>query len=544
MALRLVEPDVFGWGGPQQEAEGLVKASRMLDLLTLHTQVTSLSRRSSSRHSFRRNFAPQVFLSLMVLLLTPAAFAEWPDEIGYTALKHRLGSSLPTGNSIQIAQVEMPSGDDTDYLPDRSDPQLIGMTINWMSGAGGVSDHATRVGRYCIGLVSHVQPGRLLIDSYEANNWAGPGLLLINTNQSPKEETRPVQNHSWIGSFGVDCLDTDAIRRMDMVVERDGVFVAAGVKNGANTAVPHLMCSAYNVVAVGVSNGRSSYGPVMLDTTGRSKPDIVAPMTATSWATPVITSSGSLLLEAIESRGDLKTLPAQEAHSIRPLLVKALLMAGASKSPWSDWHRGFAKTVTDGSVPLDYRYGAGQVDIDRSYRILEGGRQNPAWSAVATAGWDCNIASPRGPRQYHIESTVANHRASILLTWYRHISATAGCPLNLKPELANLDLRLFRTTATGAQETVDVSRSSVDNVEHIYLPELSPGHYTIEVTTDRDSKYAVAWDLQPTMNSPAPGSMLVQASAEDIAASPAAVQPEQPDPQPTARGSGQAPSNN
>src|SRR5204862_1564508 len=129
-----------------------------------------------------------------------------------------------------------------------------------------------------------------LIDTYEANNWAGSGLLLVNTNRLPREETRPVENHSWIGTFGSECIDTDAIRRMDLVVERDGVLVAAGVKNGTASVVPHLMCSAYNVIAVGVSNGRSSYAPTRIDTEGRIKPDIVAPMSATSWATPVVAS--------------------------------------------------------------------------------------------------------------------------------------------------------------------------------------------------------------------------------------------------------------
>ena len=85
-------------------------------------------------------------------------------------------------------------------------------------------------------------------------------------------------------------------------MECDGVVVAAGVNNGAASPMPHLMCSAYNVIAVGVSSGRSSCGPTEVDTRGRIKPDLVAPMSATSWATPVVASSASLLLESIEQR--------------------------------------------------------------------------------------------------------------------------------------------------------------------------------------------------------------------------------------------------
>ncbi len=434
---------------------------------------------------------------LGALILPGPIRADWRDEIGYAALQQRLGSALPTGRTIQIAQIEMPVDDSTGYLPDQRDAQLVGKIINGRSGAGGVSDHATIVGQYCMGLTSSIGPGIRLIDSYEANDWAGSGLLNVNTDQPPRIQPRAIENHSWIGTFGSRRMDTDALRRIDWVVRRDGVVVAAGVKNGAGTPLPHLMCSAYNVIAVGVSSGRSSYGPTDVDTGGRIKPDIVAPVTATSWATPVVASCASLLIEAIEDRGDLSHLPPAAARSARPLLVKALLMGGASKLPWSDWHRGFERPASDGSAPLDYRYGAGQVNIDHSYRILEAGRQSPEAGSLAATGWDCRRITPQSPRRYVVELAEPVERASILVTWHRSVTAVSRDPLELRASLANIDLKLYRLGPDGDDELVDLSCSRIDNVEHLYLRNGAKGRYAFEVTTDRAWDYAITWDFQP-----------------------------------------------
>lgn len=425
--------------------------------------------------------------------------ADWKDQIGFTALQERLGAKVPTGHTIQIAQVEMPADEDGDYLPDRSDSQLIGKTITSRSGAGGVSSHATIVGQYLTGSVG---PGIRRIDSYEANNWAGPGMLMISTFQPPQVETRPVQNHSWIGTYGSDCTDTEALRRLDLMIERDGVVVVAGVKNGAGTPVPHLMCSAYNAIAVGVSSGKSSYGPTSVDTDGRVKPDIVAPMNATSWATPVVSSSASLLLEAIEAHGDWREVAASDRKSARPLIVKAMLMAGAVKTPWGDWRRGHASACRDGSVPLDHRYGAGQLNIDNSYRIVEAGRQN-AGDLIESAGWDYARARADRPQRYPLRVAGGASEASFLLTWMRHVkfdAQTAG----LESTMSNLDLRLVRVTDAGGEEAIDISRSRVDNVEHIYVPKLARGRYVVEVSTDCPASYALAWHMKTPSSRVAP----------------------------------------
>ncbi len=91
--------------------------------------------------------------------------------------------------------------------------------------------------------------------------------------------------------------------------------------------------------------------------------------------------------------------------------------------------------------------------------------------------------------------------------------------------MANMDLRLYRTAAAGTRELVDVSRSAVDNVEHIFARELPRGRYTIEVSTDRAWTYALAWDAQPAVTAPLSPSIIVQAPTPASPASGVSIRP-------------------
>jgi hypothetical protein len=196
---------------------------------------------------------------------------------------------------------------------------------------------------------------------------------------------------------------------------------------------------------------------------------------------------------------------------MRPLLVKALLMGGASKAPWNDWHRGLGSRI-ETNVPLDHRYGAGQLNVDRSFRILEGGRQIPDGVDVSSIGWDCNRASARVARRYMLDVHDPARNVSILLAWHRHVAVAREYPLVLGSTLANLDLKLYRVGARGHDELIDSSTSRVDNVEHIFLRDLAAGRYKIEVSTDRESEYALTWDAQQQIHVPSNVGLLAQSS--------------------------------
>jgi hypothetical protein len=252
------------------------------------------------------------------------------------------------------------------------------------------------------------------------------------------------------------------------------------------------------VLAVGRSDGGSSYGPTIIDDAGRVKPDIVVPATKTSWASPIVASAGALLLETADTT--YSSLSAAE----KSLLAKCLLMGGATKPELGDWRKGFATPSTDGTVPLDYRYGAGELNIDNSHRILEQGEHDHSTTSdMPWVGWDLAEAVSSAPRSYYFEIPTFQviHELSITVTWYRMIDSQKNRPFDprtLTPSLANIDLHLFEASGYTPGGTVDLSVSAVDNVEHIYIPALLPGRYVFQVTTDTDWDYAITWDMDVT----------------------------------------------
>jgi hypothetical protein len=203
----------------------------------------------------------------------------------------------------------------------------------------------------------------------------------------------------------------------------------------------------------------------------------------------MVASAAALLAQAVDHAGALSNLPAQQQKSAKALLVRTLLMAGATKEEFPNWRKGFAVPATDGAVPLDYRYGAGELNIDNSHRILTTGEQNANDSAdVLLAGWDFETARPVQPLRYFVEVPP--------FSYVDQFTTTAGTPLILTPSLANIDLHLFRAINFTPAGLKDQSVSAIDNVEHIYLRSLPAGRYMFEITSDTDWKYAIAWDVK------------------------------------------------
>jgi len=344
-----------------------------------------------------------------------------------------------------------------------------------------------------------LSPGIDPIDVYEVNHWLGDGFLRSYTRFDPRTETRRIHNQSWVGAYPNDAQSIDVLRRIDLVAERDGVLFVAAVENGAGTEIPKIPTSAYNNIAVGLSNGVSSYGPTLIEVAGRVKPDIVVPPpttshSKTSYVAPIVAGSASLLLQSADADYAYLT------NSQKVLLTKALLMAGATKLEFPDWRKGFSTPSTDGTVPLDYRYGAGQLNIDNSHRILTAGRQEASGSSeVSVTGWDIGSASSTTVRQYYFDVPAppasSVNSLSVIVTWYRKITSSNGNPRVLTPSLANIDLHLYTADGFVRGDLRDQSVSAVDNVEHIYIYGLPAGRYVFEITFNASWTYAVAWDL-------------------------------------------------
>jgi hypothetical protein len=449
---------------------------------------------------FRYQLGVLLAVAVSRVAAADCAPGDYRCEVGYTSLQARLGAALPLGDPIPVLQVEAPFTNGS-YLPDVTNAEFVGAPTKTFTPLcptcpSTASSHATTVGSDYYGFFSSLAPHISSIYVNEANNWLS-GSLQPNTSSPPATETRRVANDSWIGSTAG--YDIDVLRRMDLVVARDGVVVCVGSDNATGSSMPTLLSSAYNVITVGNNAGNSSYGPTNIEAAGRVKPDIVAPR-LTSYGTGYVSSAAAILLQSLDQLGAYTT-----NHVAQQQLVKCVLMAGASKSdPLSPnlgtWRKGLTNPSTNGTVPLDYRFGAGELNIDAAHRILTSNPQQIARddATLTLTGWDYGNLPAGGAARYFIEVPAFNlvQQVSILLVWNRHIAVRERPAFTLTPSLANMDLKFYSAAGFTKGSLIDQSISPIDNVEHIFLRQLRPGRYVFEVTSDAAWDYAIGWDTQ------------------------------------------------
>jgi len=81
-----------------------------------------------------------------------------------------------------------------------------------------------------------------------------------------------------------------------------------------------------------------------------------------------------------------------------------------------------------------------------------------------------------------------------LLTWNAQYKDSLG-NFTSSLSLADMDLRLFQSSNGVLGSEISASLSTIDNVEHIYLKNLSAGGYTIQVSSDLDTRFGLAWNI-------------------------------------------------
>lgn len=456
-----------------------------------------------------------VGMLLVPALSSPARADPYLDLINYLS-----PNSVPDGTGIRAALIEPSSGGGIwNYLPSlgAGNPFPTSEAVNDVTNAPGtLSAHASGLAStfYEAGSIAR---GISQVDAYDAENWllfspsGYPAFMQATSVVRGASTLAPrvfaysggggniqVANCSWIGNFsGADrtFLTVDALRRTDLVVQRDGTVIVVGA---ALTPIPDIMANAYNVIAVGVDRTvGGSNGPSTADVPGRSKPDIIAEGDV-STAVTNISASAAVLLDSANRLG-----PAY-AQATHPEAIKAILMAGATKTAlWTRFDNG---TYVE---PLDRHDGAGLVNIYNSYRILEGGRQPgvPGLSAannINTYGWDYgNLAS--GQQELYYFSIAAGDVAdqvSVIASWLRHVAPAGFDPGNglmvFSATLPQLNLELWSAGPAGDLLSIlDQSVSPIDNVQGLYEVNLGPGRYAFRLSyvgTDYGPwDYALAW---------------------------------------------------
>jgi hypothetical protein len=465
---------------------------------------------------------------LCTLGLTHPASADLKSDIGYTRLAgdttvgfthftntlSSLGIAIPKGAGVPISLVEatqvLKDNNGTvvvrSYKPDPMinefraalDPNLQAVVFTDGSNStcqGGpcidYSVHAKGQAAQMFGNTTSVAPAANAVTVYEANHFL-TSILNAPSGVNPESQPYRVQNFSWVGTFD-DSPDTppttqqiaddvSALRRFDFLINRDNITAVVGIRNDTDP-LPNLLNQSYNSIAVGRSDGIHSTGLTSLANygPGRSKPDIVSPISTVSAATSSV-SSVATMLHGIVAATDAAKSPT----------MKAMLMAGATKNEFTGWSR----TTTQ---PLDDTFGAGELNAFNSYKMTLAGRYAGSTAPVDPVGqfgWDYQTINPGSENELKYNFVIPEGSTapelSILLTWNVNvISGFSG------QTLTNLDLKL--TDSLG--QMVDQSVSTIDNVEHIYIgagqgvDHLDPGTYTLTISTDASKEFGLAWRM-------------------------------------------------
>jgi len=431
------------------------------------------------------------------------------DLTGYTELEAALGSSIPIGSGVPIVQVEASSAASTTdpvYFPDPNyvdflaggDPNLEAVIITDASGgsANGFSAHASvNVGQFFYGNTRSFSPGANSVSVYEANHWMTSVLNLGGGTPDPHDFR--VANFSWVGTFGSESTNAEALGRFDYLINQNNITAVVGINHTINT-IPPLLAHSLNALAVGVTIGSNPTGTTqslgVYNYPGRQKPDIVGPDATASAMTALVSSTATMLHES-----GLGT------DATKSATMKAILMAGATKEEFPSWNH----TATQ---PLDDEFGAGQLNVYNSYLIQSGGNDvgslGQPTGPVGIDGWDYRAASEGLPLYYNFEVSAGSTATelSVILTWNAEVTdSNPGAGFTPDVSLDNLDLRFYDSSSTFLGTEVESSVSTIDNIEHIFLSGLSPGTYTLEVsnlTLGSSRDFGLAWRMETQLDAP------------------------------------------
>ncbi len=449
------------------------------------------------------------------MLACLSSHAQWQDDAGRAQLLQYLGlNDLSEVNSQTeaVAMVEaspsgtyMPVAGLGTFTPTSGDYTALSFT-NVTNTASGASSHASTVASRFFHPTLSLLPNLSLVHSYSAEGFVTDALKLNGTQITPL--TGSVTSHAWIGNLNdpeVTATYADYLHRFDYLASSGNSLMVAGLNNGSSSTVPSLWGSSYNSISVGRISGNHSSGDTLTTyedysiTGGRTKPDIVSNDSTTSYATGQVASGAGFLYGVANSSG-LSNIT-ENTH-----LQRAILLSGASKDRFiSGWNN--ASTLATESRPLDPTWGAGELNIYNGYRIIESGQYNNSDSFYRS--WDiAELDSTPVTYTLTIPEQASGAEVNITACWNRKITETAqGSFLSrtytYSPEpLADVRLELSGGTLTSPI----VCDSALDNVEHIHVPNLEPGTYTIQVSNkdgaSSPASVAIAWRADLTEASP------------------------------------------
>jgi hypothetical protein len=485
-----------------------------------------------------RRPGPAVWYVVCLAAAPAPAVADYKADIGYTQLAAELGAAMPTGAGVPVLQVEAAylQGTIETFTPNPTETQFAGKTITNLTGGAEnyYSPHATGVGFYFYGNTDSCAPGLATIDVRSAVDWLNAGY--INTSGGPGPQptftAARVANHSWTGE--TITYDSEILRRLDWAIARDEIIHPVGLNNTSPNRA--LLASAFNVLAVGRTDGVHVTGSVALDAqygAGRMRPEIVSPGGSTSVATAQVSGLAALLVQVGKGNAALSTDPVEQfttnragnvvRNAERSEVIKAALMAGASRTTNNSStvnltdYRGLPANQTANG--LDARYGAGQINIRNSWQIIAAGEQNSQQDLAAGGGnvqgtgfdYDRRFGGSSGTNTtatYFLPVASTSGYLTAALVWNLRINGGTAGNFNSAAYFYNLDLQLYDVTNGANWVLVGASSSAIDNTENLWQPLVAGRRYALQVTRGTgqgnfDWDYALAWHT--TLSPPADG---------------------------------------
>lgn len=489
----------------------------------------------------------KILLTLIVssLLYSFPVAADYKNDIAYTRLHNLYGENLMTGQSVITSHIEAavkfvdhdknPSTQEWPvYLPQSNTSYLVDKSIYDITqrNSGVYSSHAKGVARYFYGDKS-VAYNISAVNAYWVDHWLQSGYLNANGTE-PKSLPDRIANHSWVANISDSRMASKLLQRLDWAIDKDEFIQVVGTRNKTGTNA-NLLSAAFNSIAVGRTDGSNSTGSSFIDatyTTGRARTEIVAPFKVTSTSTPVVAASAALLVDLGHSKPELSTDSFIRStlnrnkntiyNAERSEVIKAALLAGADrvtdnsllKANISDYRQPLKNQTHNG---LDFRYGAGQLNIFNSYQIIAAGEQNnfedsaKVKNNISDFGFDFDASfgganNNNKTASYYFSSNGKPQTLYVSLVWNINIQAkNKNNSFSTTAKLYDLDLILY--DITDGKKLMIRSASSIDNSENIWIALNKNRKYLLQVIckkgqVDFDWDYALAWRITPDKNRP------------------------------------------
>jgi hypothetical protein len=462
------------------------------------------------KKNYRSRLAVLFCLFLFLTFFNPSIFSQsYLDAIGVKLF--RATTTNLDGTGIRVAQPEAYDSDTNTWEVRPSSvtqPTNLftyysssGVTNTFPNNVGLESGHADAVAYYFYGIAGEEATNVAHVDNYDANFFVRVSEIDTVTLPSTNIDDAVVNQSFTFGPVSNNVQESIDSAYDNYSAQYGTLFVSA-VANGGQVCPPG---TSYNCIGVGTYGGSSSVGPTIDN--GRCKPDIVAPASETSWATPMVAGAAAIMIQAgVRGDGGSQTNNAADMRT-----VKALLLNGAVKP--ADW-------TNSTSSPLDARYGAGILNLYNSYQQLIGGQHGyivsnsvpqgsphppPAVTSTISAmsGWNFNsisssesglfVSAADGIEHYFfIVTNTAGLDLTATLVWERQQNQT---------DINHLALFLYNCANSNL---ITCCTSAVDNVQHIFVSQLLPGTYDLQVWkaggsyVSASEPYALAWTYDST----------------------------------------------